>query len=76
MSALIYTYSTTSYHSTVLPKGPLELYKKISKLYLGYYSHLPPLCCPLLVQKYPSTSTTPTALSTEAFLIILLPSLY
>ena len=28
MSALIYTYSTTSYYSTVLPKGPLESYNK------------------------------------------------
>ena len=28
MSALIYTYSTASYHSTVLPKGPLESYNK------------------------------------------------
>ena len=28
MSALIYTYSTASYYSTVLPKGPLESYHK------------------------------------------------
>ena len=28
MSALIYTYSTASYYSTVLPKGPLDSYNK------------------------------------------------